>query len=746
MTWEAIVEFRLLGPVEAYANGHRVKLGDQKHRLLLAVLLDADGRAVSAEALIDRIWDDTPPKDPRGGLHKYVYQLRQYLDQGEAGTGDLIQGGAGYRMLVDRNTVDLHRFRDLRAKARHLADHNDSESARLFREALRQWGSDIVSARGGEPLADLTSRWVEDNRHALREEYRAALLDCLEAELRLGKHNKLIPELVRLARADPLDEHVSGLLALAYYRAERPADALTTIQLTKARLADELATDPARKLDELYVRILRKDPSLDLPPSASRGEGNPDRDDGEDETREKVANQAYGSPPMEPSSDVVVGPQIKAWGNRTVYQSTRDMYVREPGPEYTRARSSYAHLRGSWAMPGELRPNQAYDAAFLISVEILSDSSLVANNLVFRAMGLLYERLADRLLRLAERHRCRSAQAWRWTGDSGLLVVHDGAESVACSTAVEYVRSVLELDLAQLRVELAEVGIRGDLHLRMGVHRGSVRYRGEGPGGAIFSPDISFATHLKEIALPDTAVVSGEVQQIAGDFASLLQPVGQHQGRAIYLFSPGVSSGAARKAWLAAHGLDGARPVHAYIERPSQWEKSRLIAEAEDEVIDLGTALRTASRYLVTTERPTPFRNAVINLLRSGSRYRCILMDPDAPATRLVSEQRGEDLPAKISQALADLSTFKNSMGDDGANLEVYLTSTYPGMAAIAVDVDRPHGLILNSPYLMPAPGSARLERGDMPHYLVDRSAGLLYHNLRDLIVGFAEVGTRRVL
>jgi DNA-binding SARP family transcriptional activator/predicted DCC family thiol-disulfide oxidoreductase YuxK len=739
--WEAIVEFRLLGPVEAYANGHRVKLGDQKHRLLLAVLLDAEGRSVSPEALIDRIWDDAPPRDPRAGLHKYVYQLRQYLDQGEAGAGELIEGGGGYRIQVDRNTVDLHRFRDLRAEARKLAEHDDGESVRLFREALREWGSDIVSARGGEPLAGLTGRWVEDNRHALREEYRAALLDCLEAGLRRGQHDELIPELVRLTRASPLDERISGLLALAYYRAERPADALAAIQATKARLADELATDPARKLDELYVRILRNDPSLDPPANGSVREESPDRDNGRRVARDEFADPVLAAPPTPGRPDLVIGTQLSAWGNRAVFQSAQDMVIAEPAAEYIRARSSPERLRSSHTVPD--------DAAFLIAVDVAAHSTVLVNNprdLVFRVMDLLHERLTDRLLRLAERHRCGSAQLWRWTGDSGLLVVRDEEESVACTTAMEYVKSVLELDLAHLRAELASLGMYGDLHVRMGVHRGSVRYRGEGPGGAIYSPDISFAAHLEKIAPPDTAAVSGAVQQVAGGFDALLHPVGQHLSHPIYLFSPGVSPAAARKAWLATHGLDGARPVHAYTERPSQWEKSRLIAEAEDEVIDLGTALRTASRYLVTTERPTPFRNAVADLLRSGCRYRCVLMDPDAPATRLVAQQRGEDLPAKISQALADLRRFKDKMGDDGTGLEVHLTSAYPGMAAIAVDVDRPHGLILNSPDVMPTSGAAEIDRGDKPHYLVDRSAGALYYNLRDLIVDFARVGTRRVL
>src|SRR5207245_11368334 len=124
----------------------------------------------------------------------------------------------GYQLLVSRENVDLSRFRDLRARARPLVRHDDIQAAALLRQALSQWGADRGGGPGAGPLADLNgtpvaeNRWLMAYRHTLREERRATLIACLEAELRLGDHERLTAELADLAGADPRsEEHTSEL-------------------------------------------------------------------------------------------------------------------------------------------------------------------------------------------------------------------------------------------------------------------------------------------------------------------------------------------------------------------------------------------------------------------------------------------------------------------------------------------------------------------------------------------------------
>lgn len=112
--------------------------------------------------------------------------------------------------------------------------------------------------------------------------------------------------------------------------------------------------------------------------------------------------------------------------------------------------------------------------------------------------------------------------------------------------------------------------------------------------------------------------------------------MGLHEGKEIYLRLLKGSPDDTAKAWLMARGLWSAVPVHAYHERPSQHEKARLVNAASSEIIDLGTALGTCSNYLVTTERPAWYRDAVISFLERGGVYRCVLMNPssEVAATR----------------------------------------------------------------------------------------------------------------
>ena len=73
------MEFRILGPLEVQANGHRVPLGGRKQRALLAVLLLNANEVVSRDRLIDALWGERPPLTASHTLDAYVSRLRKAL-------------------------------------------------------------------------------------------------------------------------------------------------------------------------------------------------------------------------------------------------------------------------------------------------------------------------------------------------------------------------------------------------------------------------------------------------------------------------------------------------------------------------------------------------------------------------------------------------------------------------------------------------------------------------------------------
>jgi predicted ATPase/DNA-binding SARP family transcriptional activator len=251
-------QFTLLGPLSVSRDGVPTAIGGQKPRALLAALLLEPNQVVSRDRLIDALWGEAPPDTARNTLQVYVSQLRKLLPDGALDTAP-----PGYRLVVDPETVDLFRFVRLCDEGRsRLADGNAAGAAETLRAALNLWR--------GAPLADLAWEPFAHAEIARLEELRlAALEDRIDADLALGRHGQLVPELERLVVEEPLRERLRAQLMLALYRAGRQADALAVYQRARKALLDELGIEPGESLRKLERAILAQDPALGIaPPSA----------------------------------------------------------------------------------------------------------------------------------------------------------------------------------------------------------------------------------------------------------------------------------------------------------------------------------------------------------------------------------------------------------------------------------------------------------------------------------------------
>lgn len=233
----------LLGPVEAYLDGRKVELVRPQLRTVLAVLAAEAGRPVTAETLIDRVWDDEPPPAARGVLYSHIARLRRLLE-GPA----VVRHAAGYQLRTDPDEIDVHRFRRLAAHAAefHRTDH---ERIELLDAALALWR--------GTPLADVPGEWAARTRYAWERQRLDVAVAWAQAHLRLGHGDRVIVGVRDLLAEFPLAEPLAAAMMRALVLAGRDGEALECFEAMRRRLADTLGSDSGPELRGVHRSILR---------------------------------------------------------------------------------------------------------------------------------------------------------------------------------------------------------------------------------------------------------------------------------------------------------------------------------------------------------------------------------------------------------------------------------------------------------------------------------------------------------
>jgi YVTN family beta-propeller protein len=245
------MRFRILGPLEVWEDGRELELGAGRHRALLVFLLLHAGEVISADRLVDELWEERAPSSAAKLVQGHVSRLRRVLPPDSIVTRD-----SGY--LLRSGGSDALDFEQLLAGAAG----EPREAADKLREALALWR--------GPPLGEFEyERWAQPEIARLQELRLVALEERIEADLLLGGAERLVPELEALVAEHPLRERLRAQLMLALYRSGRQADALGTFTDARRRLVGELGIEPGPELQELQRQVLTQDPGL-LPPPRPR--------------------------------------------------------------------------------------------------------------------------------------------------------------------------------------------------------------------------------------------------------------------------------------------------------------------------------------------------------------------------------------------------------------------------------------------------------------------------------------------
>jgi len=252
------MRFVLLGPLAVEDRaGTQGTIGGARLRMLLAALLLHPGAPVSVEMLIEAVWGEAPPPGASGTLRSYISRLRHALGPE---TGERIEAREpGYLIRVDESELDVLEFEALcRQTATARGQRAWADASTTASRALALWR--------GDPLLDVPSQLLRTRFVPRLEELRIQTLeDRVEAELQLGRADRLLPQLRDLATRYPLRERFHAQLMAALTAAGRTAEALTAYQEARRVLVDELGIEPGPELRRLQERILAGTATADSP-------------------------------------------------------------------------------------------------------------------------------------------------------------------------------------------------------------------------------------------------------------------------------------------------------------------------------------------------------------------------------------------------------------------------------------------------------------------------------------------------
>ncbi|MBO3752439.1 AAA family ATPase [Streptosporangiaceae bacterium NEAU-GS5] len=256
-----MVRLRVLGQLGADVGGRPADLGPALQRAIIARLACAGGDVVSTDRFVEDLWEGQPPPKALAALQVYISNLRRALEPGRAPRTPatvLVTAPPGYRLDLPYDAVDawwLPRLVEDAVTA--LGAANPGEALRVVDQALALWTGPAYAEFADRQWAAAEAARLDELR-LVAYEYRA------EAALALGRHAEVAPEMERHVNAYPLRENAVRLLALAYYRAGRQAEALSALRATKRTLVDELGVDPGPALTALEADILAQSASLSL--------------------------------------------------------------------------------------------------------------------------------------------------------------------------------------------------------------------------------------------------------------------------------------------------------------------------------------------------------------------------------------------------------------------------------------------------------------------------------------------------
>jgi len=192
--------------------------------------------------LVDHLWPERSAEACRSSLYSLISRLRGALQKAGLPKALVRMPSTGaYRLDVDPDTVDFHRFRRLLAAARDAGRNGYHESCvALLDDALAIWRD--------EPLADLHGAHAEHLRRAMEDALLSAYKCLAESKLQIAEYDSTLAILEPILPRHDLDETLAQYWIAALSAIGRESDARAFFTIFRQRFRRSMRTEPSIEL------------------------------------------------------------------------------------------------------------------------------------------------------------------------------------------------------------------------------------------------------------------------------------------------------------------------------------------------------------------------------------------------------------------------------------------------------------------------------------------------------------------
>ncbi|MER7908224.1 AfsR/SARP family transcriptional regulator [Streptomyces sp. NPDC096068] len=260
------MDVRILGGLSVRENGASITPTAAAPRQLLALLTASADQVVPVTVLTEELWPSGAPRGARAELQAHIAGLRALVEDALRGTGPagrgadwsgrrtadavLVSQPGGYRLDTGGGAHDVWQFERAAGAGYRAMEAGDLPRAALrLGEALALWRGDPYAGVAAGPRLRREIERLETSRLSVLDQW-------LEAQLGLGRHAELVPELTGLVARYRTNEPLHAHLMVALLRCGQHDEALTVYERLRLALKAESGMEPSARLRRLQRSVL----------------------------------------------------------------------------------------------------------------------------------------------------------------------------------------------------------------------------------------------------------------------------------------------------------------------------------------------------------------------------------------------------------------------------------------------------------------------------------------------------------